>query len=462
MKNIYFSQSKLFFLCSFFCLFLGSIFVNAQTISPYPPGTNSLTKPTNTKIKNQKSNRVDTPQAESSSCYELAGSFCAPCDDPQSGLALHCPVGTSQLIHPIDVSGIGGLNEVTEICYMQESFGLGPLLTINLYCDPGGGTVPYDGGGFTPIASQSYQSSASDDGSCVCVTFTSPATIDGSCSKLWVEIVTNTGIVVATPDQCAGNTPSGIDSYIVAPNCSTSTPVTFASVGFGYLGIPYSATLCPAGPSISINNVTKAEGNWWGVTIFKFDVTRSETTDACSVDYSTADGSATTADNDYSTLTGTLHWSNGGSDVKSIWVAVRKDNKGEPDENFFVNLSNPVDCGIDDGTGEGTILNDDGAPLIGNNDPTQHVYANSQTSEEVSIFPNPSKSDINVIVPEKWAENDTVKASIFNNMGQLVNTLNLSQTQGHIDISDLPQGVYNLVILNADGQKTTKKFLKIN
>jgi hypothetical protein len=217
------------------------------------------------------------------------------------------------------------------------------------------------------------------------------------------------------------------------------------------------------GAQLSINNVTKAEGNWWGVTIFKFDVTRSGTTDACSVDYSTADGSATTADNDYNTLTGTLHWSNGGSDVKSIWVAVRKDIKGEPDENFFVNLSNPVNCCINDGTGEGTILNDDGAPLIGNNDPTHHVYENNKSSsEEVSIFPNPSKSDIKVIVPQEWAENHIVKASIFNNLGQLVNTLNLSQIQGRIDISNLPQGVYNLVILNADGQKTAKKFLKID
>lgn len=216
-------------------------------------------------------------------------------------------------------------------------------------------------------------------------------------------------------------------------------------------------------PSITISDVSLAEGNWWGVTVFKFDLTRSEATDACSVDFATSDGTAMTSDNDYNPLNGTVTWSNGGSDVKSIWVTVRKDNKAEPDESFFVNLSNPVDCAIDDGTGEGTIINDDGAPVIGNDDPTQQSYVNSQLTEgEISIYPNPGRDIINVNIPSDFIEMGAVQVSLIDKAGKEIQTLNLNNNQNQIEISELPQGVYNLVIQNAQGQKTTKKFLKIN
>lgn len=216
-------------------------------------------------------------------------------------------------------------------------------------------------------------------------------------------------------------------------------------------------------PKIEINDVSKAEGNWWGVTVFKFDLTRSEATDACSVDFATSDGTAMTSDNDYNPLNGTVTWSNGGSDVKSIWVTVRKDNKAEPDESFFVNLSNPVDCAIVDDTGEGTIINDDGAPVIGNDDPTQQSYVNSQLTEgEISIYPNPGRDIINVNIPSDFIEMGAVQVSLIDKAGKEIQTLNLNNNQNQIEISDLPQGVYNLVIQNAQGQKTTKKFLKIN
>jgi hypothetical protein len=43
----------------------------------------------------------------------------------------------------------------------------------------------------------------------------------------------------------------------------------------------------------------------------------------------------------------------------AIYVTVRGDRKREPDELFYVNLSNATGAAIADGQGAGTIRNDD-------------------------------------------------------------------------------------------------------
>jgi uncharacterized protein (UPF0303 family) len=116
-------------------------------------------------------------------------------------------------------------------------------------------------------------------------------------------------------------------------------------------------------PSISIGDVTLAEGNA-GTTAFTFSVTLSNTTDqTVTVNYQTADGSATLANNDYQAQGGSLTIpakTAGGT----ITVQVNGDTKREGDETFTVNLSSPVNATIADGQGVGTITNDDGTPSI--------------------------------------------------------------------------------------------------
>jgi len=112
---------------------------------------------------------------------------------------------------------------------------------------------------------------------------------------------------------------------------------------------------------VSIDDVSLAEGNA-GLTAFTFTVTRSDNTDAISVDLATSDGTATTADNDYPAAGGTLNFQAGGLLSKAIPVQVNGDTKVEPDETFFVDLSNCVGCTITDNQGQGTIQNDDAAP----------------------------------------------------------------------------------------------------
>ncbi|WP_353851885.1 Calx-beta domain-containing protein [Microcystis sp. LE18-22.4A] len=115
--------------------------------------------------------------------------------------------------------------------------------------------------------------------------------------------------------------------------------------------------------SIAISDVTITEGNS-GTTNAVFTVTLSNAVDtAISLNYATANGTATTADNDYTAIAATPLIFNAGETSKTITVAVNGDTKVESNETFFVNLSNLQTNGrnvtIADNQGQGTITDDD-------------------------------------------------------------------------------------------------------
>src|SRR5207249_1714201 len=108
-------------------------------------------------------------------------------------------------------------------------------------------------------------------------------------------------------------------------------------------------------PGISINDVTLT-GSGSGTKNFDFTVTRSgDTSITSSVNFATADGTATVADSDYVANSGTLSFADGET-TKTITIVVNGDTTVEPDETFSVNLSNCVGCIITDSHGVGTIL----------------------------------------------------------------------------------------------------------
>jgi serralysin len=116
-------------------------------------------------------------------------------------------------------------------------------------------------------------------------------------------------------------------------------------------------------PAVSVDDVSKLEGNF-GTTPFDFTASLSNPSfETITVDYSTSDGTATTAANDYQAASGTATFSPG-STSETLAVLVNGDVTVEPDEHFFVNLSNPVNVTIGDGLGVGTILNDDLSPNV--------------------------------------------------------------------------------------------------
>ena len=118
-----------------------------------------------------------------------------------------------------------------------------------------------------------------------------------------------------------------------------------------------------AAPSLSINDVSLAEGNS-GTKNLVFTVTLSAASAATvNVSYATADGTAQTTDNDYQSTSGTLTF-NPGDLIKPITVVINGDQKTELDETVLVNLTVPVNAVISDAQGVGTIENDDTLRLL--------------------------------------------------------------------------------------------------
>jgi chitinase len=113
---------------------------------------------------------------------------------------------------------------------------------------------------------------------------------------------------------------------------------------------------------VYIDDVSSAEGND-GTTAFNFTVSLSTTSDdPVTVDFATADVTASTADGDYVPTSGTLTFAPGETS-KVITVLVNGDQTVEPDETFVVNLSNATNARFDRDWGVGTILSDDNAVL---------------------------------------------------------------------------------------------------
>jgi hypothetical protein len=116
--------------------------------------------------------------------------------------------------------------------------------------------------------------------------------------------------------------------------------------------------------SISINDASIVEGNA-GTQILTFTAIRSGGSGAFDVSFSTVDGTATVADNDYVKNAGTLHFADG-VNTQTISVVINGDTKVEPNETFTVQLSNATNgATITKTQGTGAIINDDGAATPG-------------------------------------------------------------------------------------------------
>jgi hypothetical protein len=111
--------------------------------------------------------------------------------------------------------------------------------------------------------------------------------------------------------------------------------------------------------SVVISDASVAEGNS-GTKVETFTVTRSGGTAAFTVNFATANNSATVADHDYAANAGTLNFG-AGVNTQTISVTVNGDTKLEANETFVVNLSGATNgATISASRGTGTILDDDG------------------------------------------------------------------------------------------------------
>ncbi|MDX1744367.1 MAG: Calx-beta domain-containing protein [Halobacteriales archaeon] len=112
-----------------------------------------------------------------------------------------------------------------------------------------------------------------------------------------------------------------------------------------------------AAPTLSIDDVTVSEGDAASLDAV-FTVTLSAASErTVTVDYETVDGTAT-AGSEYTATSGTLTFP-AGTMQQTISVPFSDDSVDEPDQTFTVELTNPSNATIGDGSGTGTITDDD-------------------------------------------------------------------------------------------------------
>jgi hypothetical protein len=152
-------------------------------------------------------------------------------------------------------------------------------------------------------------------------------------------------------------------------------------------------------PTLSINDVPTTEGTG-GSTTASFTVTLSAASGrTVTVNYATANGTATTPA-DYTAVSGTLTFAPGTTSAQ-VPVTIISDAVGEPNETFTVTLSGSVNATLADGSGLGTIVDDDagGGPIT----LTLQIAAGADDVNDTTAL-NPSSASI-------WLGNETVAGS---------------------------------------------------
>ena len=127
-------------------------------------------------------------------------------------------------------------------------------------------------------------------------------------------------------------------------------------------GFQALASIVDDEPRIRLDGGMVVEGNS-GTKILSFTASLSAASDVpVTVDFATWDDSAV-AGSDYVATSGTLTFA-AGQTTATIPVTVKGDLQAEYDEYFSMQLSNPINAGIDSGWAYGAILDDDTPPSI--------------------------------------------------------------------------------------------------
>jgi hypothetical protein len=189
------------------------------------------------------------------------------------------------------------------------------------------------------------------------------ATADGSATA-GSDYTATSGDLVIPAGQTAGTVTVPVLGDRLAEPTETfalnlSSPVN-ATLGDGQGG----GTILDDEPRVSVGDATVTEGNTGSVTA-TFTVFLSAESDVpVTVHYATADATAA-AGSDYTAASGDVTIP-AGQTSGTFTVAVLGDRLAEPTETYLVNLSAPVNAGIGDGQGAGTILDNEPRISINN------------------------------------------------------------------------------------------------
>jgi hypothetical protein len=148
-------------------------------------------------------------------------------------------------------------------------------------------------------------------------------------------------------------------------------------------------------PALSVNNVAIDEGAN-GTRTPDFTISLSApSSKIITVDYATADDTATTDDSDYLASSGTLIF-NPGETAKTVNITVNGDTTYENNESFFVNLSNSTNATLAGDQGTGTLTNDDTPPTVSFTTANQSVSEAAGNATITAQLSAPSALDVTI------------------------------------------------------------------
>jgi len=290
--------------------------------------------------------------------------------------------------------------------------------------------------GNASISDAQGQGNITNDDANPTITINDPSVVEGNAGNgpnmnFVITLSNPTSITLSVPFSLAdGSANVGSDyqtnsgSFTVFPGAITST----VSIGingdttvepdetfFMNLGATAGATIAKsqgtgtiinddglATPGISINDVNVTEGNSGTVNAnFTVSLTASSLS-TITVNFATADNSATVANNDYVTKSGVVTFTPGQTS-QSVTIVVNGDTAFEPNETFFVNLTAPANGSIIKAQGMGTIINDDvvgGADLSLTKTGATTAAGNANVAYTITVLNNSVTGATNVTVSD--------------------------------------------------------------
>jgi hypothetical protein len=170
-----------------------------------------------------------------------------------------------------------------------------------------------------------------------------------------------TGVVTFLEGETTKSIPFTVNGDVTPEPDETFTVTLSGAIGGATIGdgtATATITNDDSPPTISIGDSSLVEGDD-GVTYMVFTVSLSKVgTGPITVDFDTSDGSAVEA-SDYVNVAGQVSFAPGVT-VQTVRVPIIGDDNPENNETLTVTLSSPVGATIADGSGTGTITNDDG------------------------------------------------------------------------------------------------------
>jgi hypothetical protein len=192
-----------------------------------------------------------------------------------------------------------------------------------------------------------------------CVTTTTPGFISFcGTSSAAAHAAAIAALLTSAPSTSGGQAQAAM--FATALDVNPAGRDRDAGVGIVMANLALAAVLGARPEVFAISDAAVAEGALGAATELTLTVSLSFASEqAITVDYATVDGTAT-ANSDYLPNSGKLYFP-AGTTSKPISVTILGDSSNEANETFSIVLSNPSGASIPDGTGIGTIIDDDAA-----------------------------------------------------------------------------------------------------